>query len=183
MRRLFFFLAFVIPYACLAQTAIYEVTSGMIHFSSEAPQELISASSRNLRGYLDAGKRTFAFKIDIASFIGFNNPLQRGHFNENYMESKVYPNATYKGKIIEDIDFEKEGTYEVRTKGKLNIHGVEQERIIKVSLVVKKGKINANSDFTVLLTDHNIKIPRVVNDKLSPEIKVNVTAHLQSQNK
>ena len=183
MFRIFLLLAWLMPVMAVAQTEIYEVKSGEIHFFSEAPQELISASSKGLRGFLDIRRKTFAFKIDIASFVGFNNQLQRGHFNENYMESNVYPAATYKGKIIEDIDFGKDGNYDIRTKGKLFIHGVEQERIIKVSLTVKKGKLLAKSNFTVLLTDHNIKIPRVVTDKLSPEIKVRVEAALQPQAK
>ncbi|WP_205529338.1 YceI family protein [Taibaiella koreensis] len=170
-----------LPLAGYGQTDIYEVKAGEIHFFSEAPKELISASSKKLKGFLDLRHKTFAFKLDISSFVGFNNPLQRGHFNENYMESNVYPAATFKGKIIEDVDFEKEGSAEVRAKGKLMIHGVEQERIIKVQLTVKKARILAKSDFAVLLTDHNIKIPRVVNDKLSPEIKVAVEAILQPQ--
>lgn len=168
---------------CSGQANIYEVKNGDIHFFSEAPRELISASSKELQGALDINKKTFAFKIRIASFVGFNNPLQRGHFNENYMESSLYQTATYKGKIIEDIQFAKDGTYEIRAKGKLNIHGVEQERIIKVVLTIKKGKVSLKSDFTVMLTDHNIKIPRVVSDKLSPEIKVTVTANLQPQSR
>jgi len=164
---------------CFGQADIYEVKSGEIHFFSEAPRELISASSKKLVGVLDVKKKTFAFRIEIASFVGFNNALQRGHFNENYMESNLYQTASYKGKIIEDIELGKDGSYDVRTKGKLNIHGVEQERIIKVQLAVKKGKIAVKSNFNVMLTDHNIKIPRVVNDKLSPEIKVTVDAVMQ----
>jgi len=180
MIRLFFSLLIVLSsIEGFGRGDVYEVRAGKVHFSSEAPKELISASSNQIKGALDARKKTFAFRIDISSFVGFNNALQRGHFNENYMESNMFPVATYKGKIIEDIDFGKDGVYEIRTKGKLNIHGVEQERIIKVRLTIKKGKIAVESDFTVMLTDHNIKIPRVVNDKLSPEIKVTVSASMQ----
>jgi polyisoprenoid-binding protein YceI len=99
------------------------------------------------------------------------------------MESNLYQTASFRGKIIEDVDFSKDGNYNIRAKGKLNIHGVEQERIIKVALIIKKGKPSFKSDFTVMLTDHNIKIPRVVSDKLSPEIKVSVTASLQPQSR
>jgi hypothetical protein len=183
IARLLIYTMLMMPLVLRAQTGIYEVRSGEIHFSSEAPQELISASSKKLKGALDTRNRTFAFKIDIATFVGFNNPLQRDHFNENYMESNIYPAASYKGKIIEDIDLTRDGSYIVRTKGKLNIHGIEQERIIKVQLSVKKGKITIKADFNVLLTDHNIKIPRIVNDKLSPEIKVKVMAAFLPQDR
>lgn len=181
LSRLLFCLLSLWSVFSFGQQAIYTVKTGTINFSSEAPKELISASSKKLKGILDTEKRTFAFKIDIVSFSGFNNTLQREHFNENYMESNLFAAATYKGKIIEDVDLQKDGNYSVRTKGKLNIHGVEQERIIKVLIVVKKGKISIKSDFNVSLTDHNIKIPRVMNDKLSPEIQVSVNAGFQPQ--
>ena len=157
---------------------LYEVKTGSIDFDSNAPQELIHASSPKLRGILDVSKKTFAFKIPIVSFQGFNSPLQREHFNENYMESDLFPEATYTGKIIEDIDFSKDGKYQVRTKGKLRIHGIEQERIIRSDISIKGQRITVFSAFIVSLSDHNIKIPRVVYDKLAPDINVTVQASL-----
>lgn len=162
----------------LAQSGVYEVTSGSISFHSEAPQELIKASSNKLIGVVDIAKRTFLFKISMATFTGFNSPLQKEHFNENYIESDVFPLAIYSGKIIEEVDFSKNGDYYVRAKGKLTIHGVDHQRIIKCHIVCKNGVISVKSDFMVLLADHDIKIPRIVSDKLSPEISVSVQATL-----
>jgi hypothetical protein len=161
---------------------VYEVRNGTISFHSDAPKELISASSTGLRGIIDLHKKTFAFKIGIGSFMGFNSPLQREHFNENYMETSVFPEAYYSGKIIEDVELSKEGTYTIRAKGKLKIHGVEQERIIRATIVSANGKISVKSDFAVLLSDHDIKIPKVVNNKLAPEISVTVNATLVQRN-
>lgn len=176
-RRMLFLLALQVPLCASAQkTVLYEVKTGSIDFNSNAPQELIHASSSKLRGILDVSKKTFAFKIPIASFRGFNSPLQQEHFNENYMESDVFPEATYTGKIIEDIDFSKDGKYQVRTKGRLRIHGIEQERIIRSDISIKGQRITVFSAFMVSLADHNIKIPRVVYDKLAPDINVTVQA-------
>ncbi|RYE26270.1 MAG: YceI family protein [Sphingobacteriales bacterium] len=158
--------------------SIYEVRKGSISFHSDAPQELIRASSDKLQGVFDVSKKTFAFRIDIVSFIGFNSPLQREHFNENYMETSIYPRALFVGKVIEDTDLSKDGEYTVRAKGKLKIHGLERERIINVRINVSGKKILVRSDFVVLLADHDIKIPRVVYDKLAPEINVSVNAQL-----
>jgi hypothetical protein len=154
----------------------YHTRSSHVIFSSEAQAELIRASSDQLKGILDLSQSTFAFKVSIGSFTGFNNPLQRGHFNENYMESDTYPEATYAGKIIENIDYSKKGTYIVRSKGKLIIHGITQERIIKATINIMDNRIVVQSNFTVLLADYNIKIPRIVDNNLSKEIKVSVTA-------
>ena len=155
---------------------IYKLKSGNVVFYSHSSQELIHASSNQLRGAIDLRKKTFAFKLSIVSFVGFNSELQREHFNENYMETSIFPDATYVGKIIEDIDMLKDGAYDVRTKGKLKIHGVEQERIIKSHITCKDGTITIQSDFNVLLSDYNIKIPRVVDNKISNNINVSVDA-------
>ncbi len=160
-----------------ATSEIYSTNNGTITFRSEALQELISATSTKLRGLIDANQRTFAFRILIRSFRGFNNGLQREHFNENYLESDKFPEATFKGKIIEQVDLGKDGKYTVRAKGTLSIHGVDQERIIKCKLKVYKGDILVESKFLILITDHAIKVPRVVHEKIASEIEVTVMAN------
>jgi len=155
---------------------LYQTTKGRIDFKSEAPLEIIRASSNDLIGLLDISKKNFSFKVLIHSFQGFNSPLQKEHFNENYLESDKYPDASFKGKIIEDADLSVDGTYQLRAKGILTIHNVSQERIIKSDVTVKHNIITVNTSFTVLLGDHNIPIPKVVYQKLANEIKVQVNA-------
>lgn len=150
----------------------------MINFRSDAKLELIRAASKELKGAIETDKKTFSFKVRMRSFEGFNSPLQREHFNENYMESENFPEATFNGKIIEDVDFNTPGKYTVRAKGILNIHGIEQERIIKSDVEIKPGSISIKSTFTVLLSDHKILIPKVVSEKLANEIKVDIAAEL-----
>jgi hypothetical protein len=158
---------------------IYKTIIGSIYFVSDAPLELIEAKSVKLQGIIDGKKKTFAFSIPISSFEGFNSPLQREHFNENYMESQDFSNATFTGKIIEKIDFAEDGKYTIRAKGKLTIHGVEQERIIKSQIEIKKGKLFVNSNFTVLLVEHKIRVPKIVYQKIAKEIKVNIKAEFE----
>ena len=159
----------------------YKVSSGFISFRSEASLELIKAQSNELKGIVLPEKKQFAFVIAVKTFKGFNSPLQQEHFNENYLESNKYPTASFEGKIIEDMDFAADGTYDVRAKGNITIHGVTQERIIKCVLTIKNKNISVKSNFTVLLADHNIPIPKVVHEKLASEIKVEVKAELTTQ--
>lgn len=176
---LLFILAIVASGFKKQPSQLYLTTSGKISFRSDAPLEVIRASSTDLIGLIDITKGNFSFKIQVHSFQGFNSPLQKEHFNENYMESDKYPEASFKGKIIEDVDLSVDGTYQVRTKGILTIHNVPQERIIQSDVTVKKNIITVHSAFTVLLSDHNIPIPMVVNQKLANEIKVEVNATLE----
>lgn len=156
--------------------SIYKLVEGKVQFKSLAPLETIEAYSEELRGIIDIEKRSFAFSVPIRSFEGFNNPLQKEHFNENYMESGKYPNAVFKGKIIENVDLSKDGTYTIRAKGNLEVHGVVQERILKSNVEVKGNRFTLNSNFTVILEEHNISVPKIVYQKIAEEIQVQVQA-------
>jgi hypothetical protein len=162
----------------VSQPKIFATNTGIIRFRSEAPMELINTVSNELKGAVDVEKKTFAFRIRINSFEGFNSPLQKEHFNENYMETEKYPEALFNGKIIEDIDLSQPGIHNVRAKGLLTIHGVPRERIIKGDVEVKNGIIKIKTAFTILLNDHNIPIPRVVKEKLANEIRIDLMADL-----
>ena len=155
--------------------SIYICKNGQAGFLSDAPMEMIKASSKSLSGVLNISDRSFSFLIPTKTFEGFNSSLQRTHFNEDYLESEIYPNSTFKGKIIEEVDLSKPGTYQIRAKGKMLIHGVENDRIIKCNLVVSDNKIEVKANFTVFLEDHNISIPSIVNQKIAEEIKLDIS--------
>ena len=161
---------------------IYLTKSGTASFVSDAPLEVIRASSNELQGALNINDRTFAFIIDNKSFKGFNSPLQQEHFYENYMQVQDYPTSTFNGKIIEQIDLNTNTEQEVRAKGILNIHGVEQERIIKGTIQKSGNHLIIKANFTVPLADHNIKIPKVVYQKIAEVINVSVEATLSLKN-
>jgi polyisoprenoid-binding protein YceI len=156
----------------------FVTNSGTIDFVSNAELELIKASSDKLQGVIDPGTNQFAFSIPVQSFKGFNSELQREHFNEKYLESDKYPRITFSGKIIEQIDYTTDGTYEVRAKGDLDIHGQKQTRIIKSKVEISEGVLSILADFKIPLADHNISIPRIVNQKIATEIEVSVKADM-----
>lgn len=152
---------------------------GLINFASNAQLELIKASSDKIQGLIDPQTKQFAFSVDIRSFVGFNSELQREHFNEKYMESEKFPKARFSGKIIEEIDFTTDGTYDVRAKGELEIHGQKQTRIIRGRVTVKSGSLDVQSNFIVPLADHNISIPNIVSQKIATEIEVDINAAMK----
>jgi hypothetical protein len=162
------------------QAGAYTCNNGKILLLSDAPLEIIKAGSNKLRGILNTNDQQFAWSVDIKSLHGFNSPLQQEHFNENYLESEKYPKAEYTGRIIEKVDFQTDGVYNVRAKGQFTVHGVTQERIVKTRLDIKGGKIKIHSEFTVLLAEHNITIPRIVYQKIANEVNVTVDADLIS---
>jgi len=154
---------------------IYACRNGIVNFISDAPLELIKASNNKLAGVLNITDRSFSFQVPVKAFDGFNSSLQKVHFNEDYLETDLFPNSTFRGRIIEEVDLTVPGSYNVRAKGKLSIHGVEIDRIVRCDLAITGNNIKVNTNFTVFIADHNITIPSILNQKIAKEVKVNVS--------
>jgi len=161
------------------QQLLYFTDSGKIGFTSDAPLEVIKANSTNLAGILNLSDRSFSFSIPMNSFQGFNSALQKTHYNENYLETETFPKSTFNGKIIEEVNFNSSGTLNVRAKGKLRIHGIEQDRIIRCTLKIIPGSISVETQFTVPLQDHDITIPSIVQQKIAEVIDVSISFSMQ----
>jgi len=155
----------------------FTIDKGEVSFTSNAKLELINAVSKKINGRIDPSTGQFAFLVKIQSFQGFNSKLQQEHFNESFMETDKYFDATFSGKIIESIDFSHDGVYDVRAKGNLVIHGKKQPRILHGRMQITKGTLQILSDFSVPLADHDIKIPQLITEKIATEIlvKLNVS--------
>jgi len=156
----------------------FTVDKGEVSFTSNAKLEVIKATSDKIQGLIDPSNGQFAFLVKIQSFVGFNSSLQAEHFNEKYMETEKFYDASFSGKIIETIDFTKDGVHDVRAKGTLVVHGVRQARIIVSKIKIDKGTVQISSRFSIALSDHDIKVPTVVSEKIATEIFVTVDASL-----
>jgi hypothetical protein len=155
---------------------IISAKNGSIHFISNAPLELIEATSNDFRAVIDTVSGKFAFSVPMLSFLGFNSELQRTHFNENYLESKRYPNATFAGKMIEKWAPPTEQSRLVRAKGPFTVHGVTKERLIPAEISREGNAYRVKATFVVVLEEHNIKVPKLVAQKIASEITVTVNA-------
>ena len=158
----------------------YAIQSGTVSFTSSANFETIKGSSTDVKGTVDAAKRTFSFSIPLTSFQGFINPQQKKHFNEKFVESPKYPESFFKGKIIEDVNLAVPGTYSVRGKGMLSLHGVEKERIIDAKVTVSAGQIAIDSKFTIPVEDHGIKVSKMNSLAIAKVVNVAVKLVLKS---
>ncbi len=144
-----------------------------ISFFSSAPLEDIEAKTANGTSVITTTKNEFFFLVPIKSFT-FKSSLMQEHFNENYMESDKYPDARFSGKVNENIDWKKDGSYSVTVSGKLTVHGVEKDRTIPGTITVKNGNISINSKFDILCKEHGIKIPSMMSEKIAENVAVTV---------
>ncbi|WP_291727537.1 YceI family protein [Bernardetia sp.] len=160
----------------------YVLENSKVHFFSSAPMEDIEATNEACKGVIDTKTNSFAFRIPIKSFV-FPSSLMQQHFNENYMDSEKYPNASFKGKIEGDYDLTKDGTYDVMAVGDLEIHGKKQPRKIPSQIIVQGGKASIKSTFNVKLEDHAIKIPSLMFQKIAETVKVDMNSDLKLYDK
>ncbi len=158
----------------------YLTKTGQISFFSDSPMEKIEALNNQVNSVLDAKTGDFVFKVLMKSFV-FEKALMQEHFNENYVESDEFPNATFVGKVtnMDAIDFSKPGTYDATVEGKLTIHGQTQPVTTNGTFEVKQDGIDGKSVFFVKLVDYNISIPGAVAGKIAEEIEVTVDVQLK----
>ena len=158
-----------------ATNALYTCKNARISLYSSAPVE-------NIEGISNAGKSVYnlatgelMFNVAIRS-LKFDKSRMEEHFNENYMESDKYPQASFKGKITEKIDVNSNGSYPVTVTGVLYVHGVKQTRTVKGTVKINNGTLSMASEFMVKCVDHNIEIPKIVFKNVAETLKLNVSA-------
>lgn len=169
----------IILFAFTVYSQKYLTKNGHIKFHSETPMETIEAHNRQVNSALDIETGDFVFKVLMKSFE-FEKALMQEHFNENYVESDKFPNATFKGKVlnVQDFDFTSDNTFDVIIEGDLTIHGVTKKIREKGSFSVENGQINGISTFIVKPEDYKIKIPKTVLENIAEEIEVTVDVTL-----
>jgi hypothetical protein len=162
------------------QAQKYITKNANIRFYSDAPAEKIEAVNNQVNCALDASSGDLVFKVLMQSFQ-FEKALMQEHFNENYVESPKFPNATFIGKIdgISTIDFLKNGKYDVLVNGNLTMHGITKPIIEKGTVEVIDGKVNANSKFHIAIADYDIKVPSAVVGKIAEKVEITVNASME----
>ena len=153
----------------------YMSTESSIRFFSSAPLEDIEATNTKGRGVLDSGNGNYAFSVPINAFV-FEKALMQEHFNEKYMESDKYPNATFTGSIT---DYKKETSGKVLAKGVMTIHGVQNQVELPGTLTVESNGIKIRSVFTIRLEDYKIKVPSLLFQNIAEEVEVTVSFQLK----
>ena len=102
------------------------------------------------------------------------------HFNENYLESDLYPKSVFKGKIKDWKDLEiSDKELDITVEGELTIHGVKRNIIESAKIWNAEDKITGECKFNIAVADYNIKIPRIVRENIAKIIEVSVSVSLK----
>jgi polyisoprenoid-binding protein YceI len=165
-------LLFFISIDCFSQQ--YIAKDGEITFFSYAPIEDIKAVNKKVSAAFDVSNNDIVFQLYISDF-NFRKKLMQTHFNENYLESDVFPKANFIGKVFA---LEEDSAI---VRGLLTIHGISKEIEANGMFIQNNNTIKISSEFKIKLEDYNVSIPTIVMYKIAEEILVNVVIKLNSK--
>lgn len=134
--------------------------SSHINFFSHTSVEDISADNYSVVSALTPSTGELVFSVSMQSFE-FKKALMQKHFNSpDFLDSKQFPKAKFKGKItnLADVDFTKDGTYKVTFDGELTIHGVTKKVTETGTVKVKGSTYTIETKMSVKLADYKIAL-------------------------
>lgn len=170
MNRFFVLVCFMLltSKGLVAQKVI--ARQGRIAFFSYTPVENIKAENNQVLSIIDLSNDRIAVSMLMNAFV-FEKALMREHFNESYVESDIYPKATFEGDIL-DFDSSLSGEQTRIIKGDFTMHGVTQELEIKVKINYIGGKYELEGSLEALVEDYQIKIPALLAGNIAKVISV-----------
>ncbi len=178
-------------------TFVIDDTGGrnVAKFSSKAPIETIVGTTNQVTGKItfdpdDLSKPAHgSVAVDIVSLntgIKLRDEHMRG---EDYLNTDTYPTATFviDNPVIAKVKSLVPGeTVAVEVKGKFTVHGVTKDITIKGNAgyfmenpaLAKMGypgdMFNFDGEFSINLSDYNIKRPQFLVMKLAEEVKIRI---------
>lgn len=147
--------------------------AGNITFEASVPAfEQVKAKNEAVTCVLRARNGEIACLALIKGFR-FKLALMEEHFNENYAESDKFSKAIFRGKLenfsVQDVT---ETAKVYNLVGKLQLHGKIND--VKTEATVKKttAGIEILTNFTLLASDYDIKIPSLVKNKVTNKVNL-----------
>ncbi|WP_431125624.1 YceI family protein [Flagellimonas flava] len=143
---------------------------GHVSFFSYTSVEHIKAENNQVLSIVDLTTGEIAVSMLMNAFV-FEKALMREHFNESYVESDIYPKATFVGTIME-FDPTLEGEQTRMVEGRFNMHGVTKELQIKTKIIRNNETFILSGTFETLVRDYEIKIPPLLAGNIAKTISV-----------
>ena len=182
MKKLIIFCSFAfLAISSYSQKVFTKTAEVKFDATSASSPEKIEGINRSGTCVIDTKNGNMQF-VALMKGFAFERALMEEHFNENYVESNKYPKSEFKGdlKNIEKVDFSKDGSYTVKVKGKLTMHGESKEIETDAKFTIQNGKIKASAELNVLLSDYKISIPGLVADKVAKTAKISINCSLET---
>jgi hypothetical protein len=138
-------------------TTSYNTSKAQIKFTGDGGIGSDIAATNNQAEASLTTDGIIKFKLAMLGFT-FADALMQQHFNDEYVESKKFPTASFSGTItnLNQINFEKDGTYKATITGSLTIHGITQKITTPATITIQNKKLKAQSSIAIKMADYKI---------------------------
>ncbi|WP_420573301.1 YceI family protein [Kordia sp.] len=170
MNKLLLVLIFIISSSITSESNEYIERQGQVTFFSYTSVENIQATNNQVLSLFNPEKEEIAVSILMRAFV-FKKSLMHEHFNESYIESDLYPKATFNGRI-EDLDLTNEGTQTRIIKGDFTLKDITKPITIKADITKTSDGFTIAGTLDVLIDDYNINVPPLLSPNISKKIEV-----------
>ena len=153
---------------------------GEITFFSYTSVENIEASNNQAVSVLKPSTSEIVVRILMRAFT-FEKALMQEHFNESYIESDLFPEATFVGKII-DFNLNQE----LQTKqfdGQFTLHGITKKITFNAKILKADDTFEITGTLKVPVKDYDIKIPGLLAPNIAETISINFNFQYQTYEK
>ena len=143
---------------------------GQVSFFSYTSVENIKARNNQVSSIIDLNSSDIAVSMLMNAFV-FEKALMREHFNESYIETDIYPKASFVGKIM---DFEpNQNTSQVKIiKGTFTMRGMSEELEIKTKIEPQGNLLVLSGSFETKVEAYDINIPPLLAGNIAKTITV-----------
>jgi len=161
-----------------------------VRFTSDAPLDDFQGITDRIDGFLflqgdgldgesDLAASQFYFEVDLAS-LDTGIGLRNRHMRDNYLETDLHPFASMDGRVVR-LDQAGPGRYTATVRGVFTVHGVERQREMECTGIrTGEGRegLHVTCGFDVVLSDHQIPIPKLMFMKIDEIMEVDLDFYL-----
>lgn len=148
----------------------YKERQGEVTFFSYTSVEDIQAKNNQVYSNIRPKTGEIAVRILMKAFV-FKKSLMHVHFNESYIESDLYPEATFVGKII-GFNPNEEGEQTRIIKGEFQLRDISKPFEIKSKIIKENNTFTIEGELEANINDYKIKIPKLLSPNIAKTIKV-----------
>lgn len=170
MNKFLLALIFIISSSIASETNEYIERQGQITFFSYTSVENIQATNNQVLSLFNPETQEIAVSILMRAFV-FKKSLMREHFNESYIESDLYPKATFSGQIM-GFDASNHDPQTKIIKGDFTLKDITKPVDIKATITKNDQGYTITGSLDVLIDDYNINVPPLLSPNISKKIEV-----------
>lgn len=161
MKRLFVLLLMMGLLANSLYSQRYMTRNGNVRLTYNAPAVSFVTDNRQVSVALDVETGELRMQMLMLSFR-FRSAYNQEKFNEYFINHPQYANSTFIGHItnIDEIDFDKPGTYSVDVSGELTIRDDTNTVSTTGDFIVKDDIFAGESTFSINLREFGVNVPQ-----------------------